>query len=97
MQSEPQNKFKFLLWVGKSQTGKSSSIKFISGDPSIKCGKYGTGNSTTYQIKVHKDQGEKLSQSYCHIDTIGLGDTRLKYNDKEIRNNIEREIIKMSK
>ena len=34
---------------------------------------------------------------YCHIDSIGLGDNRLKYDDKEILNHIENEILKISK
>lgn len=31
----------YILWIGMSQKGKSSSIKLLTGDKSIKCGNYG--------------------------------------------------------
>lgn len=37
----------------------------------------------------------KLGETYCHIDTIGLGDNSLKFeDDKVILNTIENEILK---
>ena len=44
---------KFLLWFGSSQTGKSSSIKLLTGNHTIKCGEYGKGRSTTADVKVY--------------------------------------------
>ena len=87
---------KFILWFGMSQTGKSSSIKLLTNDQTIKCGSFGQGGSTTSDIKVYTEKRHLLSQSYYHIDTIGLGDNTLKYNDKEILNRIEKEIIKIT-
>ena len=37
-----------------------------------------------------------MEESYLHVDTIGLGDTKLQYNDKEILNQIEKEVVKIS-
>ena len=37
-----------------------------------------------------------MSDKYWHLDTIGLGDNRLKYNDKEILNRIELQILKIA-
>ena len=80
-----------------SQTGKSSSIKLLTGDQTIMCGVYGEGGSTTSEVKLYSDIKPKLTQRYYFVDTIGLGDNRLRYNDTEIRNHIEKEIIKMAK
>ena len=38
-----------------------------------------------------------MNTIYYHIDTIGIGDNRLQYNDQEIRNRIEIEIIRNAK
>lgn len=38
-----------------------------------------------------------MSSRYMHIDTIGVGDNRMVYNDQEILNHIEKEIIKLTK
>ena len=70
-----------LLWVGPTQVGKSSAIKLITEDESIVCGQYGFGSSTTYQIKVHHERVHKLGRNYLHMDTIGLGDNRLRVDD----------------
>ena len=86
MEEDCQN---ILLWVGPSQAGKSSAIKLITGDPSIVCGSFGSGNSTTNEINIYKELHQKLDKPYLHMDTIGLGDTRVKYDDKEIMNRIE--------
>ena len=88
---------KVLLWFGKSQTGKSSSIKLLTGDETIQCGVYGEGRSTTSAVRCYEEKQHKLGDVYCHIDSIGLGDNRLKYDDKEILNHIENEILKISK
>lgn len=72
---------KFLAWFGHSQTGKSSSIKLLTGDKSIKCGEYGYGTSTTSDIRIYRDSQPKMSQYYYHVDTIGLGDNRLVYSE----------------
>jgi hypothetical protein len=37
-----------------------------------------------------------MSHSYYFVDTIGLGDNRLHYNEAGIRNHIEKEIIKIA-
>lgn len=37
-----------------------------------------------------------MSTVYHHIDSIGLGDNRLLYNDKEILNHIEMGILKIA-
>lgn len=88
---------KFLLcWFGHSQTGKSSSIKCLTNDKSIKCGQYGYGSSVTSDIRIYKDHLPKMSQQAFHLDTIGLGDNRLTYSDTEIRKHIEMEILKLS-
>ena len=73
---------KFLLWFGMSQTGKSSSIKLLTNDKTIKCGEYGAGRATTSEVRIYKDIVPKLNEPHWHIDTIGLGDNRLIYNDR---------------
>ena len=40
-------KKRFILWFGMSQQGKSSCIKLLTGNTSIKVGEYGEGTSTT--------------------------------------------------
>ena len=71
-----------LLFVGPSQAGKSSSIKLLTGDQSIVCGNFGKGHSTTNKIKVYKEFHQKLGKPYLHMDTIGLEDTSLQFDDK---------------
>ena len=70
---------KFLLWFGASQTGKSSSIKLLTNNQTIRCGEYGKGKSTTGEVRVYHELQSRLSESYFHIDTIGLGDNSLKF------------------
>ena len=71
-----------LLWVGPSQAAKSSAIKLITGDQSIVCGSFGKGHSTTNTINIYKELHHKLGKPYLHMDTIGLGDTSLQFDDK---------------
>lgn len=71
-----------------SQTGKSSSVKLLTGDKTIQCGVYGKAQSTTSLIQVYQEKEPKLKEKYHHIDTIGVADNRLKYNDQEIKNQI---------
>lgn len=85
-----------LLWVGSTQVGKSSAIKLLTDDNQIVCGEYGIGSSTTYQIKIHHENVHRLGKAYLHMDTIGLGDNRLQYDDNEIMKKIEIEILKKS-
>ena len=45
---------------------------------------------------MHSEVRHKLGSPYLHMDTIGLGDNRLKYDDSEIMNQIELKILKAS-
>lgn len=85
-----------LIWFGATQTGKSSSIKLLTGDSSIICGALGRGGSTTSDIKIYKETWPRLNKPYLHMDTIGFGDTRLDLTDAEIRSKVEMEILRSS-
>jgi|688.fasta_scaffold1402038_1 hypothetical protein len=78
-----------LIWFGATQTGKSSSIKLLTGNDSIACGALGRGASTTSEISLYSELRSKMSRPYLHMDTIGFGDTRLNFSDAEIRTKIE--------
>ena len=45
---------------------------------------------------MFRDINPKLSFASWHIDTIGLGDNSMRYNDKEILNHIEKEMLKIA-
>jgi hypothetical protein len=85
-----------LIWFGASQTGKSSSIKLLTGDSSIICGAPGRGESTTSDINIYKEIWPKIGRPYLHMDTIGFGDTRLNLTDADIRRKVEMEILRVS-
>ena len=78
---------KVILFFGFTQTGKSSSIKDLTGDQSIVCGN-GSGSSTTNSIKIIKSVNPKLSNSFIYMDTIGLGDNTLLKPPQKIREEI---------
>ena len=77
-----------LIYFGATQTGKSSTLKLLTGDESVVCGDYGKRASTTYDIRIYREVKPKMSQTYLHIDTMGFGDTRLRYSDADIRNKV---------
>ena len=85
-----------MIYFGATQTGKSSTLKLLTGDESVKCGDYGKRESTTSNIRLYREIKSKMSKPYMHIDTIGFGDNRLKYTDEDIRNKIEMEILNVS-
>lgn len=85
------------MWAGYTQTGKSSSIKLLTGDNSIICGEYGVGKSTTNTINIYKEIQSKLIKPYLHCDTIGLGDNTMLYDNQAIRENIQINILKLTK
>jgi GTP-binding protein EngB required for normal cell division len=43
-----------LVYFGSSQTGKSSTLKLLTGDDSVVCGDYGKRSSTTYDIRIYR-------------------------------------------
>jgi septin family protein len=67
----------YLLWLGYTQTGKSSCIKQLTGHESIEVGNSQKWKSTTERITIYHDRLNKLAHNYSHIDTIGFGDNRL--------------------
>ncbi len=84
------------MWFGYTQTAKSSIIKLLTGDQTIQCGRPGRGGSTTSEIKIYKEILPKLTKKYLHLDSIGLGDNTLKYNEESIREHIEKVILNFS-
>jgi len=76
---------KTILCFGYTQTGKSSLIKYLTGDDSIVVGEEGLGESTTNTINIYRVLKPKLSMKLIFMDTIGLGDNTLKFNTGEIR------------
>lgn len=77
-----------MIYFGATQTGKSSTLKLLTGDESVVCGDYGKRVSTTYDIRIYSEIKSKMSQQFLHIDTMGFGDNRLKYTDEDIRNKV---------
>jgi adenine-specific DNA methylase len=75
-----------LIYVGASQTCKSSTLKLLTGDESVVCGDERKRASTTYEVRIYREFRSKMSKSFLHIDTIGFGDNRLKYSSTDIRN-----------
>ena len=92
-----QTRPKIVIWTGMSGTCKSSSTKLLTGNESIQCGEFGYGESNTTNVTLYKEVNSRLSQPFWHIDTIGLGDTRLIYNNGEIKKHIQKELIVISK
>jgi predicted GTPase len=74
--------------VGASQTCKSTTLKLLTGDESVVCGDDKRRASTTYDIRIYREFKSKMSRKFLHIDTMGFGDTRLKYSNTDIRNKI---------
>jgi hypothetical protein len=72
--------------VGASQTCKSTTLKFLTGDDSVVCGDERRRESTTYDIRIYREFRPRMSRSFLHIDTMGFGDTRLRYSNTDIRN-----------
>ncbi len=83
-----------MVWAGGSQVCKSSSIKNLTKDSSIVCGEYGMGGSTTYEVKTYRSEADVLGKVMLHVDTIGLGDNRLKYDDRALLEIIECQVVK---
>jgi len=91
---------KVIMCFGHTQTGKSSFIKLMTGNQTIKCGEFGVGKSTTSDIRAYKDVTKKhpsLKNSYVYIDSIGLGDNSLQYNLKSFNNHIEMNLLQLSR
>lgn len=68
---------KCVVFVGDTRTGKSSSLRDLTGDPSIVCGKGNLGSSTTSKIQIFKSISPKLPSNYIFMDTVGRGDNSL--------------------
>lgn len=83
------------IFFGHTQSAKSSTIKDLTGDPSVVCGN-GTGSSTTNAIKIHHPISPKLSDNFIFMDTIGMGDNSLTFTPDKIREEIELNIIALS-
>ncbi len=77
-----------MIYFGATQTGKSSTLKLLTGDESVVCGEYGKRESITSNIRLYREIKSKTFKPYVHIDTIGFGDNMLKYTDEDIRNKI---------
>ena len=74
-----------IICFGYTQTGKSSLIRHLTGDDSIKVGNLATGQSTTRSINVYRIIKPRISIKLVFIDTIGLGDNSLNFTPQEIR------------
>jgi len=87
---------KVVIFLGHSQSAKSSALKDFTGDTSIICGKLGNGGSTTKTIKIYRSILSKLDDCYIFMDTIGLEDNTLKFTPQTIREEIELNILALS-
>lgn len=87
---------KVIIFLGHTQTAKSSALKDLTGDTSIICGKLGNGGSTTKAIKIYRPMIPKLKDSYIFMDTIGFGDNTLTFTPQTIREEIELNILALS-
>ena len=58
-------------------------------------GVFGAGDSTTSNITLYEEVFSRMGTPTLHIDSIGLGDHRLIYNNSEILKRIEVELLKI--
>ena len=85
-----------LVVLGRSQTCKSTLIKLMTQDDSIQVGS-GNGQSTTIDIDIFPEQRSIMPGRRIWVDTIGYGDSRLRFTNTEIKQKIELKIIQFVK
>jgi hypothetical protein len=61
-----------ILVMGKSQQGKSTLVKLLTGDESIACGEYGVGKSCTQKITSYVSKLHFKGSRF--IDCVGTMD-----------------------
>ena len=72
---------KMLLWLGKSQTAKSSAIQLLAEKKPIEAGEPVHQKHQSSRLTFFQDISSQLGSDFVHIDTKGLGDVTLEMSD----------------